>query len=128
MLLVVIIILSVQILYEIFKTQSLKGHINRKPRQEDQELANRMKQDINDVRNMLIELKKDEKSKFLVIEENGKYITYNSKLVAALEKLLFNSDYSQSEINNALERFNIRTKQEIRLIREELMRRKCLNS
>lgn len=129
MLAVVIIILTGQILYEIYRTQSLKGRIKRKSRQEDEELARNMKQNINEVRNMLSELKKDKKTPFLIIEDNGKYITYNPKLVAALKKLLLNNEFPQSDVNKALERFNIRTKQEIRLIREELiLRQKEKNS
>lgn len=129
MLATVIIILTGQILYEIYRTQSLKGRIKRKSRQEDEELARNMKQNINEIRNMLSELKKDKRTPYLIIEDNGKYITYNPKMVAALKKLLLNNEFPQSDVNKALERFNIRTKQEIRLIREELiLRQKEKNS
>lgn len=123
MLAAVIVVLSIQILYEIYRTQSLKGRIKRKPRQEDEALARDMKQDLNEIRNMLSELKKDKRASFLIIEDNGKYITYNPKLVNALKKLLLDNEYPQSDVNKALEKFNIRTKQEIRLIREELISR-----
>ncbi|MFX1410204.1 MAG: hypothetical protein ACFFA6_07620 [Promethearchaeota archaeon] len=89
---------------------------------EDTILAKKLKKKINKVREEMFELsQKLEKKKWLIIFLNKQYIFYHEETIAKFMEL-FNKGFSEKEIFEGLQEFELKTRAEAKTITETLVK------
>ena len=94
---------------------------------EDTIVAKKLKKKINKVREEMFELsQKLEKKKWLIIFLNKQYIFYHEETITKFMEL-FNKGFSEKEIFEGLQEFELKTRAEVKNITENLVKLNRLN-
>lgn len=89
---------------------------------DDKTAARKLKRPLAQIQERLHKLsKKQSKKSFLIIFSNGHYIFYNEKIINGF-KTYYNKGLGEKEVLEKLKKFDIKTRTEIKLIEETLLR------
>ncbi|MFX1315336.1 MAG: hypothetical protein ACFE9T_05695 [Promethearchaeota archaeon] len=106
----------------LFFKNRLTRLMKRYYRIEDTIVAKKLKKKINKVREEMFELsQKLEKKKWLIIFLNKQYIFYHEETIAKFMEL-FDKGFSEKEIFEGLQEFEIKTRAEVKTITENLVK------
>lgn len=89
---------------------------------DDKTFARKIKQPLAKVQKKMFEFsEKQSKKNWLIIFLNKQYIYYNEKTISAF-KILYNKGYGEKEILDKIQKIGIKTRAEIKLIEELLIK------
>lgn len=94
---------------------------------EDTIIAKKLKKKINKIREEMFDLsQKQEKKNWLITFLNKQYIYYHEQSIAKFMEL-YNKGFSEKEIFEGLQEFELKTRAEVKIIAENLIKLNRLN-